>query len=75
MFIPAQRQEGVAAIHQVAGHQRVLVSDGGQRIGGGTSNEADNKEDLEIQGRVFHSVNVNVLKHELNESQWNRFFF
>lgn len=46
VFIPAQRQEGIAAVHQVAGHQRVLVSDGWQRIGGGTSNEADNKEDL-----------------------------
>lgn len=51
VFVPAQRQEGIAAIHQVAGHQRVLVSDGGQRIGGGTSNEADNEEDLEVQGR------------------------
>lgn len=46
VFVPAQCQEGIAAIHEVAGHQRVLVGDGGQRIGGRTSNEADNEEDL-----------------------------
>lgn len=46
VFIPAQRQEGVAAVHQVTGHQRVRVGDGRQRVGGGTSDEADNKEDL-----------------------------
>lgn len=46
VLVPRQSQEGVAAVHQVAGHQGVRVSDGGQRVGGGASDETDDKEDL-----------------------------
>lgn len=49
VLVPGQSQEGIAAIHQVAGHQRVLVSDGGQRVGSGAGDEADDEEDLGIR--------------------------
>lgn len=50
VLVSGQSQEGVAAVHQVAGHQRVGVSDGGQRVGGGAGNKADDEEDLESGG-------------------------
>lgn len=46
VLVPGQSQEGVAAVHQVAGHQGVRVGDGGQRVGSGASDEADHKENL-----------------------------
>ncbi len=49
VLVPGQSQEGIAAVHQVTGHHGVRISDGGQRVGGGASNEADDKEDLGIQ--------------------------
>lgn len=49
VLVPGQSQEGIAAVHQVTGHQGIRVSDGRQRVGGGTSNEADDKEDLGIK--------------------------
>lgn len=49
VLVPGQSQEGVASVHQVAGHQGVRVSDGGQGVGGGAGNEADDEEDLGIR--------------------------
>jgi len=46
VLVSGQSQKGIAAIHQVAGHQGVWVSDGGQRVGGWAGNEADNEENL-----------------------------
>lgn len=46
MLVSGQSQKGVAAIHQVTGHQWVWVSDGRQRVGGGARNEADDEKDL-----------------------------
>lgn len=46
MLVPRQRQEGVAAVHQVAGHHGVGVGDGGQRVGSRPSDEPDDEEDL-----------------------------
>lgn len=48
VLIPGQSQKGITAIHQITGHQRVGVSDGGQGVGRGASNETDDEEDLEI---------------------------
>ena len=52
VLVPGQSEEGVAAVHQVTGHQRVAVSDGGQGVGCGSGNEADDKEDLGIKAEV-----------------------
>ena len=49
VLVPGQREEGVAAVHQVAGHEGVRVRDGGQRVGGGAGDEADHKEDLGVK--------------------------
>lgn len=49
VLVPGQSQEGITAVHQVTGHHGVRVSDGGQRVGSGASNEADDKEDLGIR--------------------------
>lgn len=49
VLVPSQSQEGVTAVHQITGHQGVRVSDGGQRVGGGAGNEADDKEDLAVR--------------------------
>lgn len=49
VLVSGQSQKGVSPIHQVTGHQGVRISDGGQRIGGGAGNEADDKEDLGIK--------------------------
>lgn len=38
VLVPGQSQEGVAAVHQVTGHQGVRVSNGGQRVKSGASN-------------------------------------
>lgn len=49
VLVPGQSQEGIAAIHQVTGHQGVLVRDGGQRVGSRASDEADDEKDLGIR--------------------------
>lgn len=54
MLVSGQSQEGVAAIHQVTGHQWVRVSDGRQRVGGGARNETDDEKDL--GGEAEHIV-------------------
>lgn len=46
VLVPGQSQEGIAAVHQVAGHQGVQVSDWGQRVGSGACDEAYHKENL-----------------------------
>lgn len=46
VLVAGQGQEGVAAVHQVAGHEGVGVGDGGQRVGGGASDQADDEENL-----------------------------
>lgn len=49
VFVPGQSKEGIAAIHQVTGHQGVHVGDGGQGVCSGASNETDDKEDLAMR--------------------------
>ena len=46
VLVPGQGQKGITAVHQITGHQGIRVRDGGQRVGSGPSNEADNKENL-----------------------------
>lgn len=74
VFVPAQGQEGVAAVHKVAGHQRVLVGDGGQRVGRRNSNEADNEEDLEIEERGsaawFLIQHFHLYYHHKASTEW-----
>lgn len=82
VLVPGQGQEGVAAVHQVAGHQRVRVGDGGQRVGGGARNEADHEENLsgrvqEVDyfcgtGHVKESRDVSVKQSPLYVSPWWR---
>lgn len=48
VLVSGQSQEGVSTVHQVAGHQGVEVRNGGQRVGGGAGDEANDKEDLGI---------------------------
>lgn len=46
MLVARQRQKGIAAIHQVARHQRIRVHYGGQGVRHGAGNQADHKEHL-----------------------------
>lgn len=47
VFIPSQCQEGVPAVHQVAGEQRVGVHDGWQSVHHRSRVQVDHKENLE----------------------------
>ena len=51
VLVAGQRQEGIAAVHQVTGHQSVRVGDGRQRVGRGGSDETDDKENLVVDAK------------------------
>lgn len=47
VFVPGEGQEGIAAVHQVTGEQRVGIHNGWQRVGHGSRVEVDYKEHLQ----------------------------
>lgn len=47
VFVPGESQEGVTAVHQVTGEQRVGINNGWQSIGHGSRVEVDDKEHLQ----------------------------
>lgn len=47
VFVSGQRQESIAAVHEVTCHQGIRVCNGGQCICHGCSDQSDHKEHLE----------------------------
>lgn len=60
MLVPCERQEGVAAVHQITGEQRVRVNDGRQGVGHGSRVQVDDEEHLQQIPQVLLSF---ILKH------------
>lgn len=58
VLVSGQSEKGIAAVHEVTGHQWVRVSDGGQGVGRGAGNEADYKENLQIDKKMLFSIKI-----------------